>query len=111
MNMAEEKFFTPEMELDALLNGRHWDDLFEKQKVKIFDPIYGPTPFQTTISHIATFTRQTCAKCKGTQTFFQGIYSYTMHNGVESYKIAPETQPYQRKQVIDVTVPVCYTCA
>jgi len=110
MNMAEEKFFTDDMSLDALLNGRHWDETFGKPKVKTFDPIYGPTPFHSTGHIIARFERQICLKCRSFSFVYQGIFRAVEADKVITYTKLPDFTPYENKEVTDLPIPFCYKC-
>lgn len=111
-NMAEEKFFTDDMSLKALLDGRHWDDLFPKPKVKTFDPIYGPTPFKPTGTIVARYERQICRQCGSFSFSFEGIFKLTQkEDGTESYQREPDYLVHEKKQVIDIPIPKCYECA
>ena len=109
--MAEDKFFNNDMSLDALMNGRHWDDIFGKPKVKTFDPIYGPTPFKPTGTIVARFERQICRKCKNFSFAFEGIFvSRVNDKGEEHLEPRPDYTPYETKQIIDLPIPTCYSC-
>lgn len=111
MNMSEEKFFNNDMSLQALLDGRHWDDTFGKPKVKTFDPIYGPTPFHSNGHIIARFERQICLKCRSFSFAYQGIFrAVEQEDKSIKYTRLPEYTPYENKEVTDLPIPFCYEC-
>ena len=111
--MSEEKFFTSDMELDALLNGRHWDDLFPKKKVQTFDPIYGPTPFKPTDATIlAMFDKQTCITCGGVTTSYMGLFiEHCNDKGEEEYlPYKGQTAPRGKMIALNTNIPFCWDC-
>jgi hypothetical protein len=109
--MSEAKFFDDDMSLGALLDGRHWDDLFPKKKVETFDPIYGRTPFKETFHIVARFERQTCLRCHSSTISFTGKFKDYIDKSVEHLDIIPDSMPHDKKLVIDLPVACCYNCA
>ena len=112
--MAENKFYTPEMELSSLLEGRHWDDTFPEPKVKPFDPIYGPTPFPVQEKeYIVGFQQQHCLRC-GQDTFsYSGIFEAFEKGSLLCFtRCLNDKQSVSGKEVITtLETELCYKCA